>query len=170
MGDKKAAASGAGVRPSRKLSKDDESSEDENKFLLAEDRVKTANYVIDLLKCKSERLKSVIESMQIVCDAYIELANTVVAKEKAKDKTKPLPFPKSLLINKIKNFSLVGMLTHHMAVRSSCDYEKDLVHIVKFDGSFKLANGKLNSSFFLLSRKNEMKFWLSIYLNLDVSH
>lgn len=86
-------------------------------------------------------MKSIIETMQIVCDAYIELANTAVSKQKTQDKDKPLPFPKNLLINKIKNFSLVGMLTHHMNVRSSCDYEKDLVHIVKIDSTFKLANG-----------------------------
>jgi len=62
---------------SRLKETDSESEGSEKKFLLAEGRVRTANYIISLLKTKNDKIKMIIESMQIVCDAYIELANTI---------------------------------------------------------------------------------------------
>lgn len=119
----------------------DDESEDDNKFLLAEDRVKTANYVIELLMAKDKKILSIITSMQTVCDAYIELANTVVPKQK--NQGQAIIFPKHLLINKVKNFNQVNIFTHDMSIRSSCDYDKYLVHIVRIENTFKLANGKI---------------------------
>jgi len=74
------AGSGSSTRTSarsRLKETDSESEGSERQFMLAEGRVNTANYVIGLLKSKSDRTKMIIESMQIVCDAYIELANTI---------------------------------------------------------------------------------------------
>ena len=51
--------------------------EDENKFLLTEDRVNSANHILDLIKLKTPRLRAIIESMMNVCDAYIELVHTI---------------------------------------------------------------------------------------------
>ena len=118
----------------------DDELEADNKFLLAEDRVKTANYVIELLKSKDQKIKSIITSMQTVCDAYIELANTVVPKQKNQGQV--IIFPKHLLINKVKNCNEVNIFTHNMNIRPSCDYDNYLVRIVRIENTFKLANGK----------------------------
>ncbi len=82
------------------------------KLLITEDRVNTANYLLELIKSRNASLKAIIESTQQVCDAYIELANYKVAKENKENKD--ITFPKNLLINKIKKCSLVHVLTHPM--------------------------------------------------------
>jgi len=67
--------------------------------------------------------------------------NLSVPKQKSQDKDKPIAVPKGLLINKVKQFSLVHMLTHNMSIRPDRDYQTNLVSIVKMDTTFKLANG-----------------------------
>ena len=47
----------------------------QTKKILIEDRVNTANYLIESIKRRNTSLKAIIESTQQVCDAYIELAN-----------------------------------------------------------------------------------------------
>ena len=107
--------------------------EESNKFLLTEDRVNTANHLLNEIRSKDEKIRNILDSMQQVCEAYIELANTNVQKNKD-----AITFPKNLLINKIKNFTLVNVLTHNIPIESQTDR---LVHIVKFEPTFKLANG-----------------------------
>ena len=57
----------------KKNSVNSESAEenDVKNFLMTEDRVNTANYILNELKLKSEKLRSVIESMSLLCEAYI---------------------------------------------------------------------------------------------------
>ena len=82
----------------------------QTKKILIEDRVNTANYLIESIKRRNTSLKAIIESTQQVCDAYIELANYKVPSKESK----AVSFPKHLLINKIKKFNLVHVLTHSM--------------------------------------------------------
>lgn len=116
------------------------SKSDVNNYLMTEDRVNTANSILNELRSKSNNLKLIIDSMSQVCEAYIELANTTQT-----PKPKPneqVPFGKHLQINKIKNFNLVNVLTNSMPINYSARYdEAKLVYIVKFDSKFRVANG-----------------------------
>ncbi len=108
------------------------------KFLMTEDRVNTANYLLNLIK-QNLKLKEITESTQFVCEAYIELANTVVD---GKNKDNSIIFPKHLSINKIKNLKLAHVLTHTMPININGNYDPNrLVHICKFENTFRLANG-----------------------------
>lgn len=118
------------------------SEESLNKYLMTEDRVNTANHIIGKLKAKSSKMKEIIDSMSAVCDAYIELANAKVTPPKSSKSTDPIAFPKTYLMNKIKNFKLTCVLTSRMNINPNGLYpETDLVYIVKFEDKFRVANG-----------------------------
>jgi ataxia telangiectasia mutated family protein len=121
-----------------------ESEKNMHNYLMTEDRVATASYIINGIKYNQSeqgaRLKGIIEAMATLCDAYIELANTPVT-----EKLKPnesLTFPKHLIINKVKNFCTTSIITNQIPVSPDGKYdESKLVYIVKFNPKFKVANG-----------------------------
>lgn len=115
------------------------SNEEVENYLKTEDRVNTSNYMLEKLKISDELLQ-IIESMNQVCYSYIELANTnITSRPKAAEN---LLFPKNLLINRIKNFKFTNVLTNTIKINpNGCYDQSKLVHIVKFDPRFKLANG-----------------------------
>jgi serine-protein kinase ATM len=119
---------------------DDEELSDE--FIKSEDRVNTANYIINLIKSRNEHLRELVDSMQLVCEAYIQLANTFMAKEKTTRDNQAIPIPKALLINKIKNFHLINVFTQPMPVNICGEYDSQrLNHIVRFESTLNIANG-----------------------------
>jgi hypothetical protein len=110
-----------------------------NDFLTNEDRVNTAHFILNQLKLKSVKKKEVIEMMSTLCDAYIELANTnIKVKPNCSD---PIMFPKNLLINKVKNFNLINVLTNTIPIEQNGNYDQHLVYIVKFENTLRMANG-----------------------------
>jgi ataxia telangiectasia mutated family protein len=113
---------------------------DMNAYLMTQDRVSTASHIINTLKTSSPQLKAIIESMAILCDAYIELANAQVTQKPKSNES--ITFPKNLLINKVKNFQNTGIITNQIPISPTGHYEdSNIVYIVKFDSKFRLANG-----------------------------
>lgn len=121
-------------------SKSDTSKSDVKNYLLTEDRVNTANSILNSLKTNSDKLNTIIESMSQLCESYIELANFQLAQ-----KPKPneqVQFAKTLMINKIKNFKMINVITNLMPINENTEYDDSkLVYIVKFEGKFRVANG-----------------------------
>jgi ataxia telangiectasia mutated family protein len=118
----------------------DSNSSEMNTYLMTEDRVNTASFILNRLKLKSENLKSIIDQMSTLFDAYIELANAQMAQKPKSNES--ITFPRSLLINKIKNFTQTNVVTNSMPVRPDGNYdESKLIYIIKFDNKFKIANG-----------------------------
>lgn len=133
--------SGTRVKKIHKSSEDSEENDVKN-FLMTEDRVNTANYILNVLKQKNEKLHRMIESMNLLCEAYIELANTPFPKQSKTTSDTSITFPKNLLINKIKNLNLVNVFTSNIPISCTGEYdEKRLACINKFEPTFKLANG-----------------------------
>ena len=62
-----------GSSKAKKSATSQESTEenDVKAYLMTEDRVNTANYILNVLKQKNEKLRLIIESMTILCEAYI---------------------------------------------------------------------------------------------------
>jgi serine-protein kinase ATM len=133
---------GSRTKKSHKSSEDSDENDLKN-FLMTEDRVNTANYILNILKQKNEKLCTMIDSMSLLCEAYIELANTPFPKQtKTGASDTSITFPKNLIINKIKNFNLVNVFTSSIPISCTGEYdEKRLAYISKFETTFKLANG-----------------------------
>jgi ataxia telangiectasia mutated family protein len=120
------------------------------KMIKTEDRVNTANFIIEKVKSNSAILKDIIESMTTLCDSYIELANFNASKQILKNandsqntnNSKSIPLAKHLLINKIKNFTILNVITYTLPINKDARYDHNhLVHLVKFEPTFKIANG-----------------------------
>jgi len=139
------ATKNAGSSRTKKSHKSTEDSDENDlkNFLMTEDRVNTANYILNILKQKNEKLCSMIDSMNLLCEAYIELANTPFPKQsKTGASDTSITFPKNLIINKVKNFNLVNVFTSSIPISCTGEYdEKRLACISKFETTFKLANG-----------------------------
>ena len=100
--NRKAAAAAATTTPSSSNNKE---SGDLAKYLLTQDRVQTAVYLIERVRTSSTHMREVVESYGRVCDAYIELANyRLSSSEQRKQKqTRTHALDKSLLIAKMNN-------------------------------------------------------------------
>ena len=113
---------------------------DMNTYLMTEDRVNTATFILNKLRSESTQLRAIVDSMSTLCEAYIELANMPVSPKTKSSET--LSFAKSLLINKVKNFSHISVLTRSLPVHEHASKQQQpLISIVRFDNKFKVANG-----------------------------
>eukprot|EP00731_Ephydatia_muelleri_P031937 Em0023g444a len=100
-----------------------------------EDKVKAAKGVIAAVHSKKP---SLVQSIQLLCDAYIDLAyHNVDAHKKSRD---PIPLPKTCPLLKLTNMVGVAIPTVNLEVDPSCCYDK-VVSLVAFDNHFELAGG-----------------------------
>ena len=100
-----------------------------------EDKVKAAKGVIAAIQAKKA---SLVQSIQLLCDAYIDLAyHNVDAHKKSRD---PIPLPKTCPLLKLTNMVGVAIPTVELEVDPSCRYD-NVVSLVGFDNHFELAGG-----------------------------
>ncbi|KAL4233543.1 hypothetical protein ACF0H5_008223 [Mactra antiquata] len=105
--------------------------------LVEEGRVVAAKNMIEKLK-NDTTVGKIVKDMQILCDAYIQLANWNV--QEYKTQTKAIPLPAQLWLTKVKDLRNVPVPTKEIKVSPSCDYN-DISYILKFESTFKLAGG-----------------------------
>jgi hypothetical protein len=129
------------LKPKVKTSSTKTNQTNSDKLLLGEDRVKTADYILKIIRQRNN-LNEIVNTMEIVADAYIELANLTVTPSNNSNSNGNIPFNKSLLINKLKNLTAVNILTVECKINRSAIYNSnDLISLVKYEPNFKLASG-----------------------------
>ncbi|XP_035828475.1 serine-protein kinase ATM isoform X2 [Aplysia californica] len=109
----------------------------EEEEVAEEDRIQAAKILIEQLK-GSERLGEIVKNMELLCVAYIQLANWSV--EQYKTEKRPVPLLKQLMITKISRLDNVQMPSVELKVDPSSQYE-NLVSVKKFGADFRLAGG-----------------------------
>jgi ataxia telangiectasia mutated family protein len=100
------------------------------------ERLNAARLLIDKLKVKHFEL---MKSISYLFDAYIELANFNIEQHK-KSIRQQIPIPKMLMINQIKNYKNIPVLTNELPVSLDADYSS-IISIAKFESTFSLAGG-----------------------------
>jgi len=98
-------------------------------------RVQSAKAILAKLK---QANPSLIESMTVVMDAYMELAYHDI--QSLKRKTGPFELPSKLLLRRVKDFKNFPVPTMDIRVDPSCDYS-NITYIVSFDNKFTHCGG-----------------------------
>ena len=84
------------------------------------------------------KVKPIIESMEVLVNAYVEVANKDVSSlKRSKAKKHSLPG----VLSRIKNLTNVAVTTSHLPVLPSRAYNSVKVTIEKFDRNFELVGG-----------------------------
>ena len=110
-----------------------------DKIVQGEERLNAARSLIDKYKLESKHHIELITSMTNLFDAYIELANHNIEQHKSSMKQQ-IPLQKSLLINHIKNYTNMPVLTNELEINKDANYS-NITFIVKFENTFSLAGG-----------------------------
>lgn len=108
-------------------------------IVIGEERLSAARLLIDKFKQISSNELELTKSMSNLFDAYIELANHNIEQHKKSIKQQ-IPLQKSLLINQIKNYKNIPVLTNEIEINRDANYS-NIKFIVKFENSFSLAGG-----------------------------
>jgi len=132
-------ATGDADNKSSSKSKSKKKNVDADKIVLSEERLNAAKSLIDKYKTLSKHHLGLITSMTNLFDAYIELANHNIEQHKTSIKQQ-IPLQKNLMINQIKNFNNMPVLTTELEINKDANYSK-ITSIVKFENSFSLAGG-----------------------------
>ncbi|XP_066475514.1 serine-protein kinase ATM [Tiliqua scincoides] len=103
--------------------------------LLDMDRMKAASDIIGIIKCKRANM---VKNVEVLCDAYITLANMDATPWKSHRRSINIPFDQP--ITKLKNLDDVVVPTVETKVDPSGKYE-NLVTIRSFKPEFRLAGG-----------------------------
>ncbi|XP_048753406.2 serine-protein kinase ATM-like isoform X2 [Ostrea edulis] len=102
-----------------------------------EGRIEAAKKLI--IQMKSDRdIGDIVNKMEKLCDAYIQLANYNVAQYR--HETKPITLDKRLWIMQLNEIGNVAVPTDYIPIDPSGDY-KSIVTVNGFEPTFKLAGG-----------------------------
>ncbi|XP_045467917.1 serine-protein kinase ATM isoform X2 [Harmonia axyridis] len=115
--------------------KDSEYSKGKTKITINEERVSEAKKIIMSLK-KEPSLRKIINELEDVSDALVELAYVVPKENKRK-----YDISKRSKIASVKNFSSVSMLTHNLKIQQNGKYE-NIIGIYSYDSQYSLVGGK----------------------------
>lgn len=119
----------------------------------SQDRAKAAKKIIQTL-CTTKIAQNV-RGMEMLCEAYIELANFDV--DKYKRETKPIQLPSSLRLTKLKNLRHVAVATSNIPIDPSGVYA-DIPYVTGFEPNFKLAGGINLPKIILCNGSNGLKY------------
>ena len=101
--------------------------------LIGEERLNAARSLIDKIKIKNCDL---IQLMSNLFEAYIEFANYNIEQNK-KNLKQQIPIPKTLSINRIKNYANIPVLTAELTINKDANY-LNIPYIMKFENTFSL--------------------------------
>lgn len=88
-----------------------------------EARVQGAQLLLEKLKRDAPEIENIIEEMEFVCDALIQLAYTTYESCQDTKKSNSYLIPSNMKILKIKNYSKVLLSTCTLNVRKTCKYD-----------------------------------------------
>ncbi|XP_062590469.1 serine-protein kinase ATM-like isoform X2 [Saccostrea cucullata] len=115
-----------------RLAKNSQTSDSEN-----QGRIEAAKKLITQLK-SDKQIGGIVKNMEVLCDAFIQLANFNVSQYSRE--TKPITLDKRLWITQLKEMDNVAVPTDEIPIDPTGEY-KSVVTLKGFEPTFKLAGG-----------------------------